>query len=97
MNILDQIMLDYIDEAELKQAKEDSGPPEFDTTEDAWDWVHQEIDHDPCVDNHRIAQVDNLLDVANYEQQRRQGCCGFFDTEVIIRNELYKIGCNYGH
>lgn len=49
-----------------------------------------------CCDNFRIS-VDGKQD-ERYEQQRRNGCCGFFDDEIVLRSGKHvKIGFNYGH
>jgi hypothetical protein len=70
--------------------------PTFDTIEDALDWMEEKVD-DPCIDNQRVALVNDPIAMDKYEYKAEHGCCGSVDYEVIINNELYIIGCNYGH
>lgn len=56
----------------------------------------QELD---CVDNERIAMVDDLEQVVAYDAIRENGCCGSLD-ELYIDSETgmtFMVGCNYGH
>lgn len=69
---------------------------EFDTEEDAWAWVYEQVD-DPCVDNERLAYIDDPDMMEDYEDTQVWGCCGSFDQEVIINGKQALIGCNYGH
>ena len=51
------------------------------------------------VDNERIANADDLEEVAAFEAARRGGCCGslnreYFDAETGI---TFLVGCNHGH
>lgn len=50
-----------------------------------------------CVDNWRVARKDNPEEVRAYETARDDGCCGFYDTEVLVDGVIFMIGCNYGH
>lgn len=50
-----------------------------------------------CVDNCRIARKSDPKEMADYEEARSGGCCGFFDREILVNGEVYLIGCNYGH
>lgn len=54
---------------------------------------------DSCIDNERIAEVDNLEEVENYNNQIQIGCCGFEDSEYYSEQfyKRFKIGFNYGH
>lgn len=70
--------------------------PQFETIEEAYSWMSAEVD-DPCEDNHREALADDQDAVRKYENQRRSGCCGSFDAEVVVGGKRYLIGCNYGH
>lgn len=36
-------------------------------------------------DNHRYAEVGNHVQEQQYEKQRSKGCCGFYDTTVVIK------------
>lgn len=70
--------------------------PSFASQQDAGEWMYDQVD-DPCVDNYRFAFLDDAEAVTKYEEQRGDGCCGFFDQHVTINGRLAKIGCNYGH
>lgn len=48
-------------------------------------------------DNERIARTDNPLEMAVYEYQFKNGCCGYYDKTVTLNGVEYKIGFNYGH
>lgn len=41
--------------------------------------------------------VDDPIGESLYESIRDEGCCGFFDEEIMINGRLAKIGCNFGH
>lgn len=70
--------------------------PHFETEDQAWAWMEREVDDD-CVDNHRLAYLDDSTAMAQYEKDKSEGCCGSFDHEVQIGNRSAMIGCNYGH
>lgn len=70
--------------------------PTFATLEEAEEWMEQQVD-DSCVDNHRYAKCSDGQAVEQYRKQEANGCCGFFDAEVMIAGELWLVGCNYGH
>lgn len=70
--------------------------PKFETEEDAWAWMYEQID-DPCVDNERLAYDDDPEMMREYFSQEENGCCGSFDAEVVINGQEANIGCNYGH
>ena len=69
---------------------------EFATREDAIEWMVREVD-DPCVDNDRFAYLDDEAALAQYKSQEDDGCCGFFDLEILVAGRKATIGCNYGH
>lgn len=71
-------------------------PLTFATREEAEEWMGREVD-DPCVDNERYAYLDDDLARARYYDQQDQGCCGFFDADIIVDGRPAMIGCNYGH
>lgn len=48
-------------------------------------------------DNFRIARIDNKIELEQYEKLRKEGCCGFFDEEIELKNFKIKFGFNYGH
>jgi hypothetical protein len=70
--------------------------PTFQTKEEAWEWLDTTV-NDPCVDNYRFYFEGDAEAEAKYEEQIREGCCGFFDKQIMISNQLAWIGCNYGH
>ena len=70
--------------------------PTFETEEDAFEWMWNQVD-DPCQDNERLAWTNDAESMRAYEEARDRGCCGFFDTYVIIDGRRAVIGCNYGH
>lgn len=70
--------------------------PIFKTLSDAMDWMYEEI-NDTCVDNYRSALISSEEEMEKYEEIRRSGCCGSFDHVVLVDNQEYFIGCNYGH
>lgn len=68
----------------------------FNSREDAIEWMLKEV-RDHCVDNYRFAAEDNSEEVAKYIDRQDRGCCGSFDSVVLINNVRTMIGCNYGH
>jgi hypothetical protein len=68
----------------------------FDTVESAFAWMTAEVD-DSCVDNLRVAYLSDEAALLAYEDTKNEGCCGFFDTIVLINGQEATIGCNYGH
>ncbi len=70
--------------------------PEFDTKEEAFEWLVDEVDDD-CMDNRRFAYEDDNEALDEYERRRDSGCCGCFDAQVKVGGRYATIGCNYGH
>ena len=61
---------------------------------------------DLCIDNFRVARTWNPVEMAQYNKAREQGCCGFWDEEVVFTHkvlgvpvwkEKFIFGFNYGH
>lgn len=48
-------------------------------------------------DNWRVAKRDDAFQRLAYDEAISFGCCGSFDTVVVIDGEEFLIGCNYGH
>jgi len=48
-------------------------------------------------DNYRIAEVDDEEAVTRYEEQRADGCCGFYDRKINFKGTWFFVGFNYGH
>jgi len=53
-----------------------------------------DLDYD---DNWRIAKRDDSYDRVLYDEIASHGCCGSFNTVVVVDGEEFLIGCNYGH
>lgn len=70
--------------------------PTFATREEAEEWMEREVD-DPCVDCERFAYVDDPVAFVEYYHIQEQGCCGFFDADIIVGGRRAMLGCNYGH
>ena len=70
--------------------------PSFASKEDAIEWMYKKVD-DPCTDNYRFAFGDDAKAMAEYDDQVRSGCCGFFDEEIMVGGRKANIGCNFGH
>ncbi len=49
------------------------------------------------VDNFRYCQKRNPLQEYFYKKSFESGCCGFYDSNLVINEVEYKIGFNYGH
>lgn len=48
-------------------------------------------------DNLRIAEVGNCVEMNEYEEKRRRGCCGFHDAVIHTKNRVFMVGFNFGH
>lgn len=48
-------------------------------------------------DNYRVARNNDSEALDEFEAQSMNGCCGSYETEVVIDGETWMIGCNYGH
>lgn len=70
--------------------------PSFDSINDAMEYMEREVD-DNCIDNYRVAVVDDELQEALYDHKRSEGCCGSFDFVALVAGAMTRIGCNYGH
>lgn len=68
----------------------------FTCKQEAMDWLLEQMYHENS-DNYRFANVENYDEVQAYEYKQECGCCGSFDTVVMIGDEITMIGCNYGH
>lgn len=71
--------------------------PEFASQKAAVDWLYEQMQTEECVDNFRFAFVDDPLGMALYLAKQQDGCCGFFDREILVEGRKAHIGCNYGH
>ena len=76
----------------------------FATKQNAFDWLEKYINkrfNDYCIDNFRIAECGNVLELKKYKEAYESGCCGYIDFKVMIWKGIwfksYLIGCNYGH
>jgi hypothetical protein len=69
--------------------------PTFKTKTEAMVWmIDKELEYN---DNFRFCFLDDPAGRTEYEYRRNQGCCGYFDAEIIVDGRPAKIGCNYGH
>lgn len=69
---------------------------------DIYNWlenhIYKNVLGEDCIDNLRIAAIDDILQVEAYEHARDRGCCGSYDGEVKAPDgKMYMVGCNYGH
>lgn len=61
------------------------------------DTYHNHEDYE-FADNLRIAWVGSRSELAQYDDIRSSGCCGYFDQELKCKSgRIYQIGFNYGH
>lgn len=70
--------------------------PSFVSYEEAEKWMIGQVD-DSCIDNFRFAHQNSPVEMEKYADKKSDGCCGSFDSTVIVGGEHCKIGCNYGH
>jgi len=71
---------------------------QFQTQKDATDWMYDDqVAIEDCVDNYRFAYKDDTQGMQAYLDAQREGCCGFFDADVIVGGREATIGCNFGH
>lgn len=69
----------------------------FDTKEQAVEWMRRSLADDDNPDNERFAFLDEYGEMVAYHQAEANGCCGFFDEEVLVGGRRAMVGCNYGH
>jgi len=48
-------------------------------------------------DNLRIARAGNEEEVKEYVKDHNNGCCGYYDDVLVIENDVFLMGFNYGH
>lgn len=62
--------------------------------------------NDFCMDNFRVAEETNNLEMKNYKKDLKNGCCGFNDERFIFKEKnllgieterYFRIGYNFGH
>ncbi len=70
--------------------------PSFNTRTEAFAWLVGQMD-ESCVDNFRFAYKGDSKGMEVYNELIDQGCCGFFDQDIIVNGQPAVIGCNYGH
>lgn len=67
------------------------------------DWAFSilktDMEDELCVDNIRIADLDDPVEVSAYETIRDDGCCGSYDRRLVHpeTGKAILVGCNYGH
>ena len=84
---------------------------QFESIEDAENY-RESLHGDDCMDLLRLTRKPFLLndekindedydsimvEYMNYDGIREFGCCGFMDEDIFIGNQMYSIGCNFGH
>lgn len=70
----------------------------FETEQDAANWMYDEaVVDEECIDNYRFAFKDDHNTMIVYLQAQQDGCCGFFDEDIIVAGREASIGCNFGH
>ena len=70
----------------------------FNNEQEAKDWMYEEaVKDEENIDNYRFAFQEDSATMMHYAQMRADGCCGFFDEEIIVNNQQATIGCNFGH
>lgn len=73
----------------------------FENKSEAFKWVGEQVEKE-CDDNYRFAFLDDSESLTAYYNKYEEGCCGFFDRLVLVKDDTGKIrkalvGCNYGH
>ena len=82
----------------------------FLTIQEAEDY-RKSLHGDDCMDNLRMCLLpfhltlkytDFLADMMqddyqDYLNQKESGCCGFMDEKIFINDQMFIIGCNFGH
>ncbi len=71
--------------------------PRFETEAQAHAYFRERTRDLEYVDNHRYAYVGNEIQEHAYEEAVRQGCCGALDITVMVGQNEFRMGCNYGH
>lgn len=71
---------------------------EFNTIEEVREYIDS-LDHYDYEyrDNYRFAYLDDEVQMKEYDEIYNQGCCGYFDEEIIVGGRAAKVGFNYGH
>ena len=69
----------------------------FKSEKEARKWMYEFLKGQECFDNDRFAFIADKIQMAQYEEQQRYGCCGSFDKHIIVGNKKAIIGCNFGH
>jgi hypothetical protein len=58
---------------------------------------------DNCADNFRFALMSNPFELMQYNRNKENGCCGFYDEELVFidrdtkEEKKFVIGFNFGH
>ena len=60
-------------------------------------WFDSCADTYDNIDNFRVAEKGNLVEMAEFENKREQGCCGSHEWAVIFGQREFLVGFNYGH
>lgn len=72
--------------------------PFEDYPEDVHDFLNKNAVDCDCVDNKRIARVEDVDEMRRYVHAQSCGCCGFADLHYKGKDGIdYLVGFNYGH
>lgn len=70
----------------------------FYSEKEASDWMYNEaVVDEEYIDNYRFAFQDEHWSMSAYSKALSEGCCGYFDEEIMVNGRLATIGCNFGH
>lgn len=70
----------------------------FETEQEATIWMYDEaVMEEECIDNYRFAFKNDAISMIAYLEAQSDGCCGFFDQEIMVAGRDATIGCNFGH
>lgn len=67
--------------------------------ESAKTWMFEFLEErgEECIDNYRFRIYGDEKARLEYQKRIEEGCCGSFDEEIQVGDELAEIGCNFGH
>ena len=51
----------------------------------------------PYLDNRRVADTRKKEQIDFYQILKDDGCCGSYDSSILLDGVLYWVGFNYGH
>jgi hypothetical protein len=90
-------MSDYTKRLADRVMRRLGGLPRFETETQARAYLRELTADLDCVDNLRFAYVGNEIQEHKYRQAEHNGCCGRLDVSVMVGENEFLMGCNYGH